>query len=213
MTVKKIAWEKWEDSSEEASSQKMLAQLFSEQNHLDPDAEEEEVDINEIYSGFMAELPTLVSSPVGVYKLHDRMSPTKQFDCWMGYTNFDITEETKNNIESVPGVELLVVLTRYRFFIGVAKLFKFRDVRVSIEKFLCNNEKENLVEDKKVQKEINTIKESISENRHWAIFVFPNGEIDYVSSNDKNDDAFLEKLILYNEARVASGGLVIHSEE
>ena len=210
MTVKKIAWEKWEDSAEEVSSQKMLAQLFSEQN---PDAEEEDIDINEIYSGFMAELPTLVSSPVGVYKLHDRMSPTKQFDCWMGYTNFDITEDTKDKVESVPGVELLVVLTRYRFFIGVAKLFKFRDVRVSIEQFLCNNEKENLVEDKKIQKEINTIKKSISKNEHWAIFVFPNGEIDYVSSNEKNDDEFLEKLILYNEARVASGGLVIHSEE
>lgn len=210
MTVKKIAWEKWEDNIEENSSQKMLSQLFSEQN---PDTEEEDVDINDIYSGFMAELPTLVSSPAGVYKLHDRMSPTKQFDCWMGYTNFDITEETKNKIESVPGVELLVVLTRYRFFIGVAKLFKFRDVRVSIEQFLCNNEKENLVEDKKIQKEINTIKKSISKNEHWAIFVFPNGEIDYVSSNEKNDDKFLERLILYNEARVASGGLVIHSEE
>tara|TARA_Y100000310_G_C20620644_1_gene783086 strand:+ start:170 stop:799 length:630 start_codon:yes stop_codon:yes gene_type:complete len=208
--AKKIAWEKWEDNVEEHSSQKMLAQLFSEQN---PNAEEEDIDINDIYSGFMSELPTLVSSPVGVYKLHDRMSPTKQFDCWMGYTNFDITEDTKDKIESVPGVELLVVLTRYRFFIGVAKLFKFRDVRVSIEQFLCNNEQENLVEDKNVQKEIDTIKKSISENEHWAIFVFPNGEIDYVSSNEKNDDAFLEKLILYNEARVASGGLVIHSEE
>ena len=78
---------------------------------------------------------------------------------------------------------------------------------------MCNNEKENLVEDKKIQKEINTIKKSISKNEHWAIFVFPNGEIDYVSSNEKNDDKFLERLILYNEARVASGGLVIHSEE
>ncbi len=210
MTVNKIAWEKWEDSAEENSSQKLLSQLFAEQS---PATEEEDVDINDIYSGFMAELPTLVSSPVGVYKLHDRMSPTKQFDCWMGYTNFDITEEVKNKVESVPGVELLVVLTRYRFFIGVAKLFKFRDVRVSIEQFLCNNQKENLVEDKEVQKEINSIKKSISKNEHWAIFVFPNGEIDYISSNEKNDDEFLEKLILYNEARVASGGLVIHSEE
>lgn len=210
MTVNKIAWEKWEDNAEENSSQKLLSQLFAEQS---PDTEEEDVDINDIYSGFMAELPTLVSSPVGVYKLHDRMSPTKQFDCWMGYTNFDITEEVKNKVESVPGVELLVVLTRYRFFIGVAKLFKFRDVRVSIEQFLCNNQKENLVEDKEVQKEINSIKKSISKNEHWAIFVFPNGEIDYISSNEKNDDEFLEKLILYNEARVASGGLVIHSEE
>ena len=131
----------------------------------------------------------------------------------MGYTNFDITEEVKNKVESVPGVELLVVLTRYRFFIGVAKLFKFRDVRVSIEQFLCNNQKENLVEDKEVQKEINSIKKSISKNEHWAIFVFPNGEIDYISSNEKNDAEFLEMLMLYNEARVASGGLVIHSEE
>ena len=212
MTVNKIAWEKWEDNVEENSSQKMLSQLFAEQSP-DTDTEEEDVDINDIYSGFMAELPTLVSSPVGVYKLHDRMSPTKQFDCWMGYTNFDITEDVKNSIESVPGVELLVVLTRYRFFIGVAKLFKFRDVRVSIEQFLCNNQEENLVQDKEVQKEIDSIKKSISKNMHWAIFVFPNGEIDYISSNEKNDDEFLEKLILYNEARVASGGLVIHSEE
>ena len=61
--------------------------------------ESEEIDITELYSGFISELPTIVSTPVGMYRLHDRMSPTKQFDCWMGYTNFDITEEVKDTIK------------------------------------------------------------------------------------------------------------------
>ena len=52
-----------------------------------------------------------------------------------------------------------------------------------------------------------------AESKHWAIFVFPNGELDYTFTNDKDDDAFLEKMIVYNEARVISGGIVVNSED
>ena len=210
-STRKIAWEKWEDEAEQNPS----ANLFSQLQNNSQEEDEEEVDITELYSGFISEIPTIVSTPVGMYRLQDRMSPTKQFDCWMGYTNFDITEEVKDVIESAKGVELLVVLTRYRFFLGVAKLFNFRDVRVTIENELCNRHIEEVkIQDEKTRDEIEALQKKLSaQSNHWAIFVFPNGEFDYASSDDKNDESFLEKMIQYNEARVISGGIVVKSED
>ena len=210
-STRKIAWEKWEDEAEQNPS----ANLFSQLQNNSQEEDEEEVDITELYSGFISEIPTIVSTPVGMYRLQDRMSPTKQFDCWMGYTNFDITEEVKDVIESAKGVELLVVLTRYRFFLGVAKLFNFRDVRFTIENELCNRHIEEVkIQDEKTRDEIEALQKKLSaQSKHWAIFVFPNGEFDYASSDDKNDESFLEKMIQYNEARVISGGIVVKSED
>ena len=210
-STRKIAWEKWEDEAEQNPS----ANLFSQLQNNSQEEDEEEVDITELYSGFISEIPTIVSTPVGMYRLQDRMSPTKQFDCWMGYTNFDITEEVKDVIESAKGVELLVVLTRYRFFLGVAKLFNFRDVRVTIENELCNRHIEEVkIQDEKTRDEIEALQKKLAaQSKHWAIFVFPNGEFDYASSDDKNDESFLEKMIQYNEARVISGGIVVKSED
>jgi hypothetical protein len=194
--TKKIAWEKWEDEEEQSSPP-----TVSHMNTASPYPEEEEedsgIDITELYSGFISEMPTIVSTPVGMYRLQDRMSPTNQFDCWMGYTNFDITEEVKNTIESIKGVELLVVLTRYRFFLGVAKLFNFRDVRVEIENNLCNRHVEQInIQDDEIREKVEDLQNRLSsEYKHWAIFVFPNGGIDYTFSDDSNDDSFIERMI------------------
>lgn len=57
----------------------------------------------------------------------------------MGYTNFDITTSVQDALESVDGVELLEVMSRYRFFLGVGKLFNFSDVRRDVEEQLCDN--------------------------------------------------------------------------
>ena len=56
------------------------------------------------------------------------------FDCWVGHTNFDITQDTFNMLNQVEGVELLKVVSRYRFFIGIGKMFKFKNVRADLEK-------------------------------------------------------------------------------
>ena len=55
------------------------------------------------------------------------------FECWMGHTNFDITPEIKNKLDTIKGVELLKICSRYRFFIGIGKMFEFSDVRKEIE--------------------------------------------------------------------------------
>jgi len=60
------------------------------------------------------------------------------FDCWIGHSNFDITESIKNKLEKTSGVEVLKIQSRYRFFIGVGRMFEFQDVRKNIEKTLLD---------------------------------------------------------------------------
>jgi len=55
------------------------------------------------------------------------------YDCWMGYTNFDITPKIKNTLDEIAGVEIMRICTRYRFFIGIGKMFNFTEVREDIE--------------------------------------------------------------------------------
>ena len=123
MLERKIAWEKWDDDiiEEEAFNKSDLE-----------DFEEGAEGIEDQLSIFQ-KIPKLVTTPLGIYQLHDKMSPTKQFDCWTGHTNFDITDSVKEIIESVDGVELLVILSRYRFFVGIGRMFGFSDVRKEIE--------------------------------------------------------------------------------
>ena len=55
------------------------------------------------------------------------------FDCWVGHTNFDITPVIFGTLNKIRGVELLKICSRYRFFIGIGKMFKFRNVRRDLE--------------------------------------------------------------------------------
>jgi hypothetical protein len=47
----------------------------------------------------------------------------KNFNLWIGHTNFSISASIANIIESTDGVETLDVFTRYRFRIGIGKVF------------------------------------------------------------------------------------------
>jgi len=55
------------------------------------------------------------------------------FDCWVGHTNFDITPSIKDKLEKTTGIEVLKIQSRYRFFVGVGKMFDFKQVRKNIE--------------------------------------------------------------------------------
>ena len=67
-------------------------------------------------------------------ELMDDMAMLSNFDCWIGHANFDITKEIKSKLNKTEGVELLKVLSRYRFFVGIGKMFDFKEVRKNIEK-------------------------------------------------------------------------------
>ena len=49
------------------------------------------------------------------------------------------------------------------------------------------------------------------DSNHWAIFVFPNGEVDYISADSLEDKAYKETLTLYRHAETITGGFIIKS--
>lgn len=229
MTIKrKIAWERWDED--------LLHEEIVDNLNIDMEDADEELANDAIE--LMSKIPKLISTPLGIFQLYDKMSPMKQFECWMGYTNFNITGQIQKNIENVNGVELLSVISRYRFFIGVGKLFNFKTVRIDVENLLnCNDKtpekqrsesisdayealadmvfgKDQANSDDNITTEetVEIIKEVISQDKYWAIFVGEDGEIDYTSSNQENDITYLEKLLSYKKLRRKNGGIILHPD-
>lgn len=196
MSNRKVAWERWDEDVIEQE----IIENFYEENY-----EEEDPQITEDALLFLEKIPHLVSTPMGMYQLHDKMNIMNQFECWMGYTNFDITHSVRDKIEKVEGVELLNITSRYRFFLGIGKLFDFADVRLAIE--------DALVLDDITKEAVNIIKETISEDRYWVIFISKTGEILYVSTNDEDDEHYLTTLDTYQKRKKTNGGLLIQNEQ
>ena len=196
MKNKKIAWEKWNDDIIEDEAREQIMDQFEE---------EDEDEVLEAFA-FLEKIPKLVSTPTGIYQLHDKMSVLNQFDCWLGYTNFDITKKVKSTLERAEGVELLDIMSRYRFFIGVGKLFNFSAVRRDIESILCDNSisVETL-------EAVVVLKANLSVDKYWTILISNTGEIKYASTNDENDEKYLKKALDLEQIKERSGGSLLKS--
>ena len=129
MPSKKIAWENWKEKVDYSPPE----------NKLEEAVEEDEDAIEKSLLSAM-EIPRLVQTPLGIFHYEDKLKPSEKFDCWIGYTNFDITQNISDLIECVDGVEALEVMSRYTFFLGVGKMFNFRDVRLGIESLILEPE-------------------------------------------------------------------------
>jgi len=105
-------------------------------------------------------------------------------------------------------VELLHITSRYRFFLGVGRLFNFSDVRQSIEKEIC----EKVFLDESAQETVNLIRNEISQDKFWSIFVDIAGEIFYTSTNDPNDEEYLQTIETYELRKVSNGGMLLQNE-
>jgi len=133
--TRKLAWEKWYDEVEEEK-------LTFEEPEGYP-AEEGRVDIEpepepHSFAPDMFLIPKKISTPFGIYEAGDPLCPTNLFDCWIGHSNFPICEgEYRILNEEISGIGALKVISKYRFFIGVEKLFNFADVRREIEYKIC----------------------------------------------------------------------------
>ena len=135
MRDKKIGWQKYEDVLESQLNCPFLQELMGLLQ------EQEQNLINELlqsgeYEGYeQHEEKVLASSPAGGIseEMLKEASVLASFDCWVGHTNFDITPSIKDKIEKTKGVEVLKIQSRYRFFVGVGKMFDFKQVRKNIE--------------------------------------------------------------------------------
>ena len=199
MIDKKIAWERWD---EDVIEQEIVEDFYEQYE------DEEDKEMAEDALSFLDKIPSLVTTPMGMYQLHDKMNVMNQFDCWMGHTNFDITKSVQSKVEKIEGVELLNVMSRYRFFIGLGKLFNFSDVRKSIEEALCDP----FEMDEDVTETVKMIRDIVSEDKFWTIFVSREGDILYSSTNKEDDKDYLNSLKSYNIQKNKFGGLILNNE-
>lgn len=129
----KIGWQKYEDIMEEQLSSpliKSIVQNMMLQNMENIDEDDEESLDSELTS-HSHYTPSII--PISE-QLLEEVTMLSNFDCWMAHTNFDITPKIKEQLNKIQGIEVLKVCSRYRFFIGVGKMFNFSDVRKNIER-------------------------------------------------------------------------------
>lgn len=131
---KTIGWQKYEDHLDKQISSPFLQNLMTklmtsrivDENSDDEDGDEDNV-LDESHQSVMM--------PISPQLIND-IQVISTFDCWIGHTNFNLTNAIKDKLNKVDGVELLKIYSRYRFLIGVGHMFNFKEVRKNIEKTL-----------------------------------------------------------------------------
>ena len=131
-----IGWQKYEDLIENQLSSphfqkimKSVAENLQPEELQEEPAEyyaQEEYDEHQVSDGFILPVPVTED-------LSNEIALMSSFDCWIGHTNFDITPSIKETLNEINGVEILKICSRYRFFIGVGRMFDFKNVREEIE--------------------------------------------------------------------------------
>jgi hypothetical protein len=134
---RKIGWQKYEDIIENQINSPILETLFRSVRQpslsgLDDD-DDEEGDINYEDEDHGLVLKQLI--PIDP-KISEMITLSSNFECWMGHANFNLTEEVRDNLKKIDGVEILKICSRYRFFIGIGRMFDFSEVRTQIQKEL-----------------------------------------------------------------------------
>jgi hypothetical protein len=179
---KKFVWEKWHNPFEEEMKVSSSQPPENEVDFYNEEAEEQPHHM-QIQEG----------PPFGYISAlleHNRFLDS--FDFWVLHTNFDITIDIKEFIESTPGVESLDIMTRYRARIGMTKagLFNNTQVKQMIQnKIIAIDEYRNKSIETEVESQdfldfdemtkatIEKIKLDLeSRGNNWVFYVFPNGE-------------------------------------
>lgn len=139
----KIGWQKYEDVIESQINSPIIEKI-QEVVQARYDGVTNIEDLDGLDEETLAELELqqqLTSQPVMI-SLDDEMATeiniASNFDCWVAHTNFNLTEKIKNQLDRIEGVELLKVYSRYRFLVGIGRMFDFKDVRRKIESKICH---------------------------------------------------------------------------
>lgn len=164
---KKIQWLKWEDPLVPKKDEDDLETKY----HKDSFKEFEELEDRHV---------RLVIGPYGLLPLNENSVTAKLYKLWVGHCNFDITESIKEKIESISGVEILRIWTRYRFWLGVGNMFDDYKVQQDIENALINkNNKKN--KNAGLNALIKVMKKKYSA---WVVYSDENGELKTIGGED-----------------------------
>jgi hypothetical protein len=141
--TKKIGWQKYESYIEDQITSPIMRNLMAKiaKIHKDNDTfldddEDEDEDLDDFDNTEDSDPPIMPITP----QIVEEITMLSTFECWIAYTNFPITHKIKAILDEIPGVEALKICGRYRFFIGVGKMFDFEEVKAAIENTLIKGE-------------------------------------------------------------------------
>lgn len=141
MGDKQIMWQKYEDVIESQLKSPTLSLIAGTMYDRDRSRFEDEDEDDDDFFDDDDDFPgaRLFRSNVTLSlpeHINNEISIVSNFECWLAHTNFQVTPAIKKQLNKTDGVELLKVCGRYRFLIGIGRLFKFSDVRTNIERQL-----------------------------------------------------------------------------
>jgi len=203
--VKSIIWKSWN-----AMSEQFMASIAADFNIMQEIANSmEDGENSEIF--FPLKNAASIQTPVGIFNVDSMFKPSDRWDCWIGTTNFDITETIKNKIISMDGVACLKIMDRYTFFIGIPHLqFNFNEVRQEIESRLCIYTEQEVMTDE-VRVTVDLVKKQLENQKYWSILVSVNGNVDYILS-DELDQEYMENLNKLVELKQSRGGIILRGK-
>jgi hypothetical protein len=178
----------------------------------------------------------IVQTPQGFVTLTEHSFASKSFDFWTMHYNQDITKKIISEIEKCPGVESVNPITRYRARIGFNRMllqagaFDLNEIRKSVEMAVMGCDSKNILsyENKYVEKDDDSdligfseeIKEKVKsqvleleKNKFWAMYVFPNGSMEYIVETDAKSIGFEEKSLFFKRIENMIGGKALFSKE
>jgi hypothetical protein len=128
--MKKIMWENWNEKEIELVEPTGFNEIINEE------------DIGDQLSGlglssFLPDMGNVLHTPFGMVPSESALKPSDRWECWLGYTNFDLTHKVSDRMKFIKGVEALKIMSRYTFCVGVGKMFNFSTVRKDIENAIC----------------------------------------------------------------------------
>lgn len=194
----------------------MKKQIMWESQHIE-ESEPDILDDEEYFDDEDQPGPTMgraIATPFGMFRVDDEYSnPYKLFDMWIGHTNFPLTNSVVKTIMDTPGVEVLKVISPYRFIVAPGKMFEWRDVRALIQRRVCTNEYEQILptlpEDIR-DRASSLIEDSLKHEGFWRMYIFPNGEIYHRPYEGLLD--YKDGLKEFDDLVKMSNGIVITSE-
>ena len=205
---KKIAWESWNARVEEIMTSGIDFQIAPETDSDATTYNDIEVPSEFLSSELFLPQQRILYTPLGAFPEDSPMKPSDRWDCWVGHTNFSITNNIAEDIENTEGVEALRILGRYSFFMGIGKLFEVQDVRTNIEKALCVYTEQEILSDENTQATVDLVKEQLKTKKYWSMLVSPEGKVEYIVS-DQMDKIYLEGLSGLLELKQDIGGIIL----
>lgn len=122
-----IIWEKWVDpygdDLDDIEWPGYDSQNITQSNHEEDDADGEEPNVKTHSHKINA-----ISTSMGIIPFNEYTDCTKIFNFWLGHTNFNISQNIAELLQSIEGVETLDIFTRYRFRISFGKAFEDRKI-------------------------------------------------------------------------------------